>query len=361
VTHLIHNAKYSPSRTRRPASLIEDARNSTPEKSTLPLVRLNLILPFVEELDRLRVDADSVLEAQSLTRNSLLDPNQFVSVEIIHQILEDAASTANDPYLGVHVGEALDVTNWSPLRDAAQHATSLSDFLTRFIMAASKDATSARHTLEIAGSFTVFGERRVSEPNITPSQNDGFSAAYVLSILRRAVGSEWDPREVLLQVCTPGALPADYLGIQIARGDDRGMSIQFPTRWMTRAVDQSGFKQPTQASDEKNRPATFFPHALRQILAPHLGRSDLTVDRVARLCGLSRQALQRKLSAHGTNLSREISDLKKQRAVESLVHSGESISAIGESIGFNNPASFTRAFRAWTGRSPREYRATESK
>jgi AraC-like DNA-binding protein len=310
----------------------------------------------------LQADADSILEAQSLTRHSVQDPNQFVTIDIIHQILEDAASAADDPYLGVHVGEALNVASWGPLMDAAQRATSLSDFLTRFILAVSEDATSARHTLEIAGSFTVFRERRIAEPNVTPSQNDAFTAAYVLSILDRAVGVDWDPQEVRLQVCTPAALPAGYRGIQIVEGDNRGMSVHFPTHWMTRAFDPSGFEQPTQSSVsiEKNRPSESFPHALRQMLGPHLGSANLTVDRVARLCGLSRQALQRRLNANGTNLSQEIAHLKKQHAIDSLLQSDQSISAIGESLGFDNPASFTRAFKTWTGLSPREYRAKKS-
>jgi AraC-like DNA-binding protein len=342
VTQLIHDAKYSRS-------------------SDLPLVRLNLILPFIEELDRSQANADSVLEARNLTRSSVLDPNHFVSADTIYRLLEDAASAANDPYLGMRVGEALDFTTWSPLVDAAQRATSLSDFLTRFILAASTDVTSARFTLEVGGTFTVFGQRRSSEPNVTPSQNDAFTAAYVLSILQRAVGAEWDPQELLLQVCTPGALPADYQGIQIVEGDRCGVSLRFPTHWLTRALDQGGFDQPAKADIRKYRPAESFVGALRQMLDPHLGRSDLTVDRVAQLCGLSRQALQRRLNASGTNLLREISDLKEKRAVDNLEHSDQSISAIGRSLGFDNPASFSRAFKAWTGHSPKEYRETKSR
>ncbi len=342
MTQLIHNAKCSPS-------------------SALPLVRLNLILPFIEELDRSQANADSVLEARNLTRSSVLDPNQFVSADTIYRILEDAASAVNDPYLGVRVGEALDFTTWSPLVDAVQRATSLSDFLTRFILATSADVTSARYTLEVGGTVTVFGQRRSAEPKVIPSQNDAFTAAYVLSILKRAVGAEWDPQGLLLQVCTPGALPANYQGIQIVEGDNCGMSVRFPTHWLTCALDQSGFEQPTKADVRRYRPAESFVDALRQMLDPHLGRSDLTVDRVAQLCGLSRQVLQRKLNAGGTNLLREISDLKEKRAADNLEHSDQSISAIGKSLGFDNPASFSRAFKAWTGHSPKEYRETKSR
>jgi AraC-like DNA-binding protein len=36
------------------------------------------------------------------------------------------------------------------------------------------------------------------------------------------------------------------------------------------------------------------------------------------------------------------------------------VAEIGEALGFHNPASFTRAFKLWTGQSPRTYRNTHS-
>ncbi|MGI9320085.1 MAG: helix-turn-helix domain-containing protein [Thiogranum sp.] len=42
--------------------------------------------------------------------------------------------------------------------------------------------------------------------------------------------------------------------------------------------------------------------------------------------------------------------------MEDLTHTDKPVAAIGESLGFGSPASFTRAFKTWTGQSPREYR-----
>jgi AraC-like DNA-binding protein len=335
---------------------IDDPQHGKSGQPTLPLVRLNLLLPFVEEMDRLRVNTDTVLGAHGITRSAVLDPDLFVSVNTIHRLLEDAAAAANDPFFGVHVGESLDFKAWAPLVDAAQRATSLADFLTRFILAASEEASSARHCLEIEGAYTFFRERRISEPDITPSQNDAFTAAYVLAILQNAIGQDWDPKEVLLQVCTPAVLPTGYHGIQVAGGDNRGMTIRFPSRWLVHTIEHSGILSSLAASTEKSRPPGSFLDALRQTIAPHLGSAELTVDFVAQLSGLSRQALQRRLKANGTTLSQEISTLKKQRAIEDLTHTDKPVATIGQALGFNNPATFTRAFKTWTGQSPRDYR-----
>jgi AraC-like DNA-binding protein len=335
---------------------MDDPQHDKSGKPTLPLVRLNLALPFIEELDRLRLNGDAVLGKHGLTRISVQDPNLFVSVNIVHSILEEAAAAANNPYFGVHVGENLDFTAWAPLTDAAQRAATLADFLTRFILAASEEASSARHCLEIQGAYTFFRERRISKPDITPSQNDAFTAAYVLNILQNAVGQEWDPKEVLLLVCTPAALPAGYRGVQVAGGDNLGMTIRFPSHWLVHTIDHSGYLPSAAGSTEKRRPPGSFLDALRQSIAPHLGKSELTVDFVVQLCSLSRQALQRRLKANGTTLSQEISRLKKQRAIDDLTQTDKPVADIGEALGFNSPASFTRAFKTWTGLSPRDYR-----
>ena len=182
----------------------------------------------------------------------------------------------------------------------------------------------------------------------------------MLAILQNAIGQDWDPKEVLLQDCTPAVLPTGYHGIQVAGGDNRGMTIRFPSRWLVHTIEHSGFLSSLAPLPEKSRPPGSFLDALQQTIAPHLGSAELTVDFVAQLSGLSRQVLQRRLKANGTTLSQEISTLKKQRAIEDLTQTDNPVAAIGEALGFGSPASFTRAFKLWTGQSPRDYRKGRS-
>ena len=194
---------------------IDDLSHGVASKPTLPLVRLELFLPFVQELDHRGLDADSLLQQHGLVRASINDTNLFISVNIIHKMLEDCARISGDPYFCLYVGEQLDVSRWSPLIDAATRASSLGDFLTRFILATTDDASSVTQVLEVKGVYAFFREQRISEPTVTPSQNDAFTAAYMLSILKSAAGAHWDASSVLLQVCDPDALPNGFAGIQI--------------------------------------------------------------------------------------------------------------------------------------------------
>ena len=328
----------------------------SPARPRLPLVRLELFLPFVQELDQRGLDADSLLQQHGLVRASINDNNLFISVNIIHMMLEDCARLSGDPYFCLYVGEQLDVSRWSPLIDAATRASSLGDFLTRFILATIDDASSVTQALEIKGVHAFFREQRITEPTVTPSQNDAFTAAYMLSILKSAAGAHWDASSVLLQVCDPDALPKGYAGIQIVGGDNRGMSVRFPTEWLTFNIERQGFISPASLPANRMHPPGSFLEALWLTLSPRLGSDELSVNHVAHLLGLGRQTLQRRLKAHDTSLTKELVQLKQQHAIEALVNTGQAVAKIGESLGFQSPASFTRAFKSWTGQSPRDYR-----
>jgi AraC-like DNA-binding protein len=98
--------------------------------------------------------------------------------------------------------------------------------------------------------------------------------------------------------------------------------------------------------------------SLRSALRPHLHESDLTADRAAKICGHDRRRLSRELRDLGTTLSKEITKLRADRASRELIDTDQPVAEIAEAVGFTDPTVFSRAFKNWTGQSPREYRRT---
>jgi AraC-like DNA-binding protein len=325
-------------------------------KSSIPLVRLNLILPFVEELDRRSLSTDSVLAESGLVRGTVLDDSVFVPPIVINRFLEDAAVAADDPHLAARVGESLDWSGWPPMVEAASKARNLVGFLVRFIRAASSEASSARHELDIGAEYSVFSEKRTTDQEIVPAQNDAFTAAYTLGLLRRAAGPVWDSEQVRLTVCDASALPRRYMGVHIIEGDRLGIMVRFPSAWLVESFDRETFLISNGNGDDTDDLPKQFLDALRHVIAPHLHETELGLGTVAAWVGTSPQSLQRKLRAAGTTLTAVTRDLKKGKAVEFLLRTNRSISDIASALGFDNPTSFTRAFKSWTGLPPREYR-----
>lgn len=322
----------------------------------LPLVRLALLMPFIEALDERGADTGAILTRNGLVRATVRDPDVFVPVVVVNRFLESAAEMAQEPYLGVRVGESLDLAGWPPLVDAARYSASLMEFLLRLIRAVKGDASSARHALEVGPEFALYKEIRSSPQEIAPAQNDGFMAAFTLTLLRRAAGAVWDPREVWLRVCDPRVIPHGYLGIRVVGGDRQGMAIRFPSPWLLQPLDACAMFGASPAAEGTAPTPTEFVDSLRQTIAPHLDNPELGLDFVARLSGISRQALQRRLKGCGSTFSEVVASLRIERARDALIGSSRPISEIAQSVGFADPTSFTRAFKARIGQSPREYR-----
>jgi len=79
---------------------------------------------------------------------------------------------------------------------------------------------------------------------------------------------------------------------------------------------------------------------------------------VADALHLSPRTLRRRLAELGTSFQMILEQLRRGRAVELLLHSGLSVEQIASELGYLDPSNFGRAFRRWTGQSPREYRTT---
>ncbi|GAB3100627.1 AraC family transcriptional regulator [Aestuariicella hydrocarbonica] len=76
---------------------------------------------------------------------------------------------------------------------------------------------------------------------------------------------------------------------------------------------------------------------------------------LAKQLHLSPQTLHRRLKQEGTSYQRIKDNLRRDLALQKLVREKHSVNDIAEVLGFSEARSFTRAFRQWTGLSPREY------
>ena len=81
-----------------------------------------------------------------------------------------------------------------------------------------------------------------------------------------------------------------------------------------------------------------------------------TLRSVAALMATSPRTLQRRLDARGVTFSELVARAEAKRACMLLRDGALRIRDVGAALGYRDPSSFSRAFRHWTGVSPREYR-----
>lgn len=80
------------------------------------------------------------------------------------------------------------------------------------------------------------------------------------------------------------------------------------------------------------------------------------LDEVAAQLCMSKRTLQRRLSELEVEFNELVEDVRQARAVDLVRHSSLSLTEVAMRLGYNEASSFTRAFRRWTGLTPREYR-----
>ncbi|MDB5417093.1 MAG: AraC family transcriptional regulator [Phenylobacterium sp.] len=93
------------------------------------------------------------------------------------------------------------------------------------------------------------------------------------------------------------------------------------------------------------------------LLLPILHTGETGMDRVAGKLGLSRQTLFRRLKAEGVTFETVLDELRRRLALDYMSGRKVSVNETAYLVGFSEPAAFSRAFKRWTGSSPRAARA----
>lgn len=96
------------------------------------------------------------------------------------------------------------------------------------------------------------------------------------------------------------------------------------------------------------------PHrrAVEDAVRDQFDAGIVSIERVARQLGVSRQTLHRQLRGERTTFE-AILDRVRCETATALLREGTPISDIAHRLGFSDRSAFSRAFKRWTGRSPR--------
>lgn len=91
---------------------------------------------------------------------------------------------------------------------------------------------------------------------------------------------------------------------------------------------------------------------VRSALLEALPSGLVTMEAVARKLALSKRTLQRRIDAEGTSYQEILKETRVSLARHYLENTELSAAEISFLLGFDEPKSFYRAFRSWTGTTP---------
>lgn len=93
---------------------------------------------------------------------------------------------------------------------------------------------------------------------------------------------------------------------------------------------------------------------LRGLVFSPSGKARSVKD-VSDLLYLSTRTFNRRLSEAGISYSSICNSVKKEKAMHLLSSTNAPVSEISRQLGYTESANFSKAFKRWTGSSPKEY------
>jgi len=99
---------------------------------------------------------------------------------------------------------------------------------------------------------------------------------------------------------------------------------------------------------------------VESVLRAVLHTGEANVSAVAARLGLSRQTLYRRLKTEGVTFEQVLDELRHSMALHYLRGRKVSVNETAYLVGFSDPAAFSRAFKRWTGKSPRALQTSKA-
>jgi AraC-like DNA-binding protein len=168
-------------------------------------------------------------------------------------------------------------------------------------------------------------------------------------------------RKIALLAGAPEAVSV-HLSMPSSRGADQlekthGPALEFGCAHDAIVIDRDVMNQPLSDAVPSNNsvePAET-AGAISALVKQLLPYGHITIDKIAARQRLSIRTLQRRLRDWGFSFEEMVDDIRRTEAIRHLLAGEHSAMEIAFLLGYSDQAHFTRAFRRWTGLSPRQY------
>lgn len=195
-----------------------------------------------------------------------------------------------------------------------------------------------------------------------PASMIAFELAFWVHIARLATREQVVPVAVYVTFDLPEVQAyEDYFGCRVKRGKFNGLSFSAadaarPFLTSNEAM-WSIFEPELNLRLQDLEKEAGFRDRVRACLAEIMASGQYSMADVADRLAISTRTLQRRLQAEGTSFQKELDTLREALARTYLSKSDYSSGQIAFLLGYEDPNSFYRAFRSWTGQTPEYVRA----
>jgi AraC-like DNA-binding protein len=312
-------------------------------------------------------DRNQLLERSSISPGDLEDQDNRIPFPKYVALMRSAKALSGDPALALHFGESFDTGELSVVGQLTRSAETAAEGLalmnryTRLILDVDIEGADRLRLVREKQRLWMVDTR--SNPNEFPEATESAFARMVASGRRFFPEAPWF--EAVHFTHAPPAYRAEYDRIfrtpVVFESERNGMLLD--EAWASHiyatqprylmgilsAHAEGLLKELESSKSVRGRVEVLLMNVLQS--------GDASMEEIAGKLGLSGQTLYRRLKSEGVTFDQVLRDLRHKLALHLLGNRDLTVNEISYLLGFSDPASFSHAFKRWTGRGPRAVRA----
>lgn len=338
------------------------------EQPIVSTLWLRTVAQFLEDNG---TDPTPLLRQFDLTDEHLLDCDEWHPLATFIGMQEEAAALTGDPHFGMRMGLSYEPRQTGPLGYSMMHARTVRDSLRLVVRYQSMHLRgTALHLHDDADPARL--TYRVEDPTLRPRVQDALAAVATGIKMVRCLGpQEWSPPRIWFEheARDSDGVLTELLGTKVEHG--RPMNALF--------VEQSVLDSAVHGADEglgsvlerhlellARRPPKLAAKAdtlvarVQKVVAAQIHDGEPSLEGAAKALGTSSRTLQRELRKRSTAFRELVEELRRDLALEYMRETDTAITQVAFMLGYSELSAFDRAFRRWTGISPKAHRRQAS-
>jgi AraC-like DNA-binding protein len=315
------------------------------------------------------LDVEELCFRVGLDPDILTTPDQRIPASVHYAIWQEVVKQTEDENLGLHFGESFNVSNYGIIGYIFLNCSTLADVFERYCRYTYLFCQGVPCQLLISEGMAFLecdssSRFAFQDDQIDKSRYDAeCTFASTLAAVKSLTGKELRPSMVAFRHTSP----ADLSEYQRIFQTDLKFSmpfnrLAFNATYLDWTVLSSNanllpfFEQQADMMLGKLNGGDRYTPKVAHLIAEHLKGELPKIDTIATELLISSRHLQRELQAEETSFQTLLDKTRKELALRHLKNPTFSIHDIAFLLGFSAPSAFNRAFKRWTGKSPRDYR-----
>ena len=306
-----------------------------------------------------KATVDALFADHAIDQSRLMDANYRIPVVVMTKLWRSSVILTGDDAFGLRVAESVSPTTFHALGYAAMASKNFTEAVQRVIRNARLVSDIANLKLDMGqDKVCLYFNVRDDSPDVSYEAIDAFMAS-LIHITRHYMHT----RIPLLAVEMVRPEPKDrkrfddFFEIPVTfNGESNSFSIHssvIPALVPTyNAMLLEANEKVMEEYLRKNHLSS-----TTDIVRSHIEAvlpEEPVLERMAERMHMSERKLQRLLTSESTSYQKVLDAYRQEKAEQWLNDAGKSIKQVSDLLGFGNQSAFTRAFKRWTGKTPKQ-------